>query len=140
MKTSGLFKGFSKTQCEWCDYKGASFLIAPSDTPKMKREILNRFTLEQASMLEPSKGADSAKSLTGLSAGQALEKIYGAQAYALVHDWKDIEDDNGKAMTFDHGQVFEWMMDDDEFSTWIVDNANRISDKKNVKEAEITKN
>ncbi len=134
-KLSDIFKKYDpKTESVWKTFKGAEFLIAPQGNKFQQKEMLSAFTLQEASDFE-SKGpmafADS-------KAIDSLTKVYGLYSKTIIFDWK-LEGDDDKPVKFTPAKCLELMLDNLEFSNWVLIASQEVANEKEKVEAEIEK-
>lgn len=135
MKASDIFKKYDpKSEAVWKEWNGAEFLIAPQGNKYQQKEMLNEFTLQEASDFEL-KGP---LAFSGMKAGDSLKKVYGLYAKTIIFDWK-LEDDNGKPLKFTPEKCLEFMMSELEFSNWVLVASQEVAREKEKVEEEIEK-
>ncbi len=138
MDVKQVFKSFSKDQCEWFTWKdGVELLIAPTDNPRYKKEMMKRMTLGDLQVGEDN--TVNQVSVQKMLGNFSFEKMHGVSAYGLVFDWKGITE-GGKALKFDHAKVEEFLSEDEEFSAWVQSKAQELTVKKAEVENAVVKN
>jgi hypothetical protein len=134
-KVSELFKKYDpRSEAVWKTWNGAEFLIAPQGNKMQQKEMLNEFTLQEASDFE-SKGP---MAFGDMKANESLKKVYSLYAKTIIFDWK-LEDDSDKPIKFTSAKCLEFMLDDLSFSNWILMASQEVSREKEAKEKEIEK-
>lgn len=131
-KFNDIFKKYDpRTEAVWKKYKGAEFFIAPQGNKFQQKEMLNEFTLQEASDFE-SKGP---LAFGNMKAGESLKKVYGLYAKTIIFDWK-LESDDDKPLKFSATKCLEFMMEDLEFSNWVLLASQEVArEKEKVEEA-----
>ena len=136
MDIKQVFKKYDpKSEAEWFEWNGMSFLIAPMGNAHQKKTITEMFTLKEAIGLEES----GALAFDDVKANVAMGKVYRLYAYSLVLDWKNVEEDE-KELTFSHDKIHEWMMEYAEFANWIVGKAQELRKKQFEAKEDVVKN
>lgn len=134
-KVSDIFKKYDpKSEAVWKEYKGAEFLIAPQGNKYQQKEMLNEFTLQEASDFEN----QGPLAFGGMKAGESLKKVYGLYAKTIIFDWK-LESDDDKPIKFTPAKCLEFMMEDLEFSNWVLLASQEVAREKDKVEEEIEK-
>jgi hypothetical protein len=135
MKASDIFKKYDpKSEAVWKEWNGAEFLIAPQGNKFQQKEMLNEFTLQEASDFE-TKGP---LAFSNMKAGESLKKVYSLYAKTIIFDWK-LEDDDGKPLKFTAQRCLDFMMEELEFSNWVLLASQEVAREKEKVEEEIEK-
>lgn len=134
-KTSSIFKKYDpRSEAVWKEFKGAEFLIAPQGNKFQQKEMLKEFTLQEASDFE----AKGPLAFGDMKAEESLKKVYGLYSKTIIFDWK-LEGDDDKPLKFTSAKCLEFMMDDLEFSNWVLVTSQDVAREKEKVEAEIEK-
>ena len=134
-KFNDIFKKYDpRSEAVWKEYKGGEFLIAPQGNKFQQKEMLNEFTLQEASDFE-SKGP---MAFGGMKAGESLKKVYNLYSKTIIFDWK-LENDDDKPLKFTAAKCLEFMMEDLEFANWILVTSQEVAREKEKIEVELEK-
>jgi hypothetical protein len=134
-KMSDVFKKYDpRSEADWKKWNGAEFLIAPQGNKLQQKEMLNVFTLQEASDFE-SKGP---MAFGNIKAKESLEKVYGLYSKTIIFDWK-LEDDDGKPVKFTPARCLDLMMEELSFSNWVLLASQEVANEKTKVEEEIQK-
>jgi hypothetical protein len=136
MKLNEIFKKDRiEDQSKWCEYNGAKFLVAPMGNRKQREVTMETFTLSEA--VEMDRLGPLA--FGGLTAKEAVSKMYRLYATTLVLDNDGIEDEEGNPIKLSTEQIFGLMMDHDEFANWVIKESQDIAEGLSAKANDIKK-
>jgi len=134
-----ISKGFKKydpkSEAEWFEYNEMKFLIAPMGNAFQKKKITEMFTLKDAIGLEEF----GALAFEDVKANVAIGRVYELYAKSLVLDWENVEEKD-KPLKFSHEKVHEWMMEYNEFATFVTGKAQELRKKLFDAKEELVKN
>lgn len=135
MKLNEIFKKYDpKSECVWKEWNGGKFFIAPTGNKAQQKEMLQQFTLQEASEFE-SKGP---MVFASMMAGDALKKIYNLYSSTIIFDW-ELEDDAGKKIPFTAKKCAELMVEHIDFGNWVLMASQEVAQEKEKVEEELEK-
>ncbi len=119
-------KNPSVTQGVWADFGGSKFLVSHFGAAKFQR-TLNR--LQQPHRRKIEKGT--------MDPVEGKNMLCKAMAEALVHDWSNVVDSNGKVTAFSVERCEVALLNDDEFREFIQEFSQSLENFKQDEASEL---